>query len=652
MSEHTHPLSDAGLATAFNLGPIILSITRLADGRFVEINERFLSATGYTRDEVLGRTPLELGLWVEPERRADGLRRLTHGQPVREVEADFRMKNGEVRTCLMSAELIELNGELCALTALTDIVERKRAEAVLERYHLLSERTRAIILFLRPDGRIADANAAAVAAYGYDRATLLGKTLRDLRAEETWPPLAAQMLEAESGGVMFTTTHRRCDGSHFPVEVSSIGADVGGEHLLLSIIRDITDRQQAEQERAELLAREHAARIAAEDAVGRVAQLQALTAALARALTPLEVAEISMDHALMALGAQQGQLALIGASGDRLDLVAPAAAGQIALDSADPLAQAARTHALVVAGAGEQGQHICVAVPLIIEDQTVGALALRFGAQRVIGDSEYGLLWALALQCAQALQRTHLYEAERRARSAAEAAVQVRDTFLSTAAHELKTPLTVLLGNSQLLDRRLTAAGTLSERERRLLRVVGEQAMRLNQLITTMLDISRLEARQLTISRAPFDLGGLTRRVVDELRAMLTRHTLTYQAPDEALMIDGDEMRLEQVLHNLLGNAAKYSPEGGAITMAVERRQGMICVSVSDHGIGIPAQNLASLFQRFYRAENVDTHQISGMGIGLYVVRAIVELHGGSVEVASAEGSGATFTVSLPALPA
>jgi signal transduction histidine kinase len=113
-------------------------------------------------------------------------------------------------------------------------------------------------------------------------------------------------------------------------------------------------------------------------------------------------------------------------------------------------------------------------------------------------------------------------------------------------------------------------------------------------------------------------------------------------------MIEGDELRLEQVLQNLLSNAMKYSPAGGPITMRVERQAGEVSVSVADEGIGIPQASLPKLFQRFYRADNVDPQQISGMGIGLYVVRAIVELHGGRVEVASREAGGSIFTIYLP----
>jgi PAS domain S-box-containing protein len=492
MSDHVDNPVDTGLATAFSLGPVILTITRIADGRFVEVNERFTAVTGYTRAEVLGRTPLEIGLWINPAKRADGLRRLREGQPVREIEAEFRMKNGELRTCLMSADLIELHGEPCALTALTDITERKQVEAILARYHLLSERTRDIMLFIRPDGQIVEANASAVAAYGEDRATLLTRNIRDLCTLAEAPRFAVQLSQIDAQGTLFTTVQRRSDGSTFPAEVSLIGADSGGQPLLLSIIRDTTEREQAEVERAKLLEREQAAR------------------------------------------------------------------------------------------------------------------------------------------------------------AAAEAAVQVRDTFLSTAAHELKTPLTVLAGNIQLLQRRITHDTVVQERDERLLHVVGEQATRLNRLIAVMLDLSRLQSDQLTITRAPLDIAALVRRVVEEMLPALTLHTLTCSLPDQPAWIEGDELRLEQVLQNLLSNAVKYSPDGGPITVRLEPQGPSVRLTVADQGIGIPQANLPQLFQRFYRADNVG-EQISGMGIGLHVVRAIVELHGGQVDVVSPETGGSIFTVSLPA---
>jgi signal transduction histidine kinase len=126
------------------------------------------------------------------------------------------------------------------------------------------------------------------------------------------------------------------------------------------------------------------------------------------------------------------------------------------------------------------------------------------------------------------------------------------------------------------------------------------------------------------------------------------RHTIVYSDTGSPLTVEGDELRLEQVLHNLISNAVKYSPAGGSIMVRVEQRGSRACVAVRDQGIGIPAASLPRLFTRFYRAENVDPLNISGMGIGLFVVREIVSLHGGTIEVDSQEQQGSTFTVCLP----
>jgi signal transduction histidine kinase len=245
-------------------------------------------------------------------------------------------------------------------------------------------------------------------------------------------------------------------------------------------------------------------------------------------------------------------------------------------------------------------------------------------------------------------ERSRLLVREQQARAAAEAAVQLREQFLSIASHELKTPLTTLLGNTQLLRRRVKREGGLSERNQQALGVIEQQATRLKKLIEALLDISRIQNGQLAIVHQRIDLDALARRMVREVQPILQRHTIEYIGADVPLLIEGDELRLEQVLQNMLQNAVKYSPSGGAITVQTAAQNGHVYVSISDQGIGIPQESLPHLFQRFYRAENAEAKHISGMGVGLYLVKEIVTLHGGTIEVASTEGAGSTFTIRLP----
>lgn len=237
---------------------------------------------------------------------------------------------------------------------------------------------------------------------------------------------------------------------------------------------------------------------------------------------------------------------------------------------------------------------------------------------------------------------------EQSARAEAEAAVFARDRFLSIAAHELKTPLTALLGSIQLFERRITREHKLEERQLRSLNVITGQALRLNRMIEALFDASRIEAGQFQIEQGVIDLDQLLRRIVEDFQASLERHILVIEPSPEPLPVLGDEIRLEQVFQNLIQNSIKYSPAGDTIEVRIAREGPNATVAVSDHGIGIPQSALPHLFERFYRAENASEQRIHGMGIGLFVVREIVRQHNGMINVESEQGKGSTFTVTLP----
>jgi excisionase family DNA binding protein/PAS domain S-box-containing protein len=295
------------------------------------------------------------------------------------------------------------------------------------------------------------------------------------------------------------------------------------------------------------------------------------------------------------------------------------------------------------------GLYSTVCVPLLIEGQAVGTIALvRSDSLRRYGPDDLALAQELARRAAVALENARLYARAERAREQAEAALRQRDAFFSIAAHELRTPLTSLIGQAQLLQRRGVREGSLSERDQRSVEVVISQAQRLHRLVLALLDLARIEQGRLSIEPAPLELGALLTRVVGELQPMLERHLLAVALPDEPLIVLGDELRLEQVLQNLIANGLRYSPPGSMVAVRLERSGDQALLAVSDQGIGIPADALPQLFQRFFRAENAAAHHRSGLGIGLYVVREIVALHGGAVEVESVEGQGSSFRVTLP----
>lgn len=248
----------------------------------------------------------------------------------------------------------------------------------------------------------------------------------------------------------------------------------------------------------------------------------------------------------------------------------------------------------------------------------------------------------------QLREREDQLRREREARAQIEATARQRDAFLMILAHELRTPLTVLLGNAQLLLRRVKREALFSARDQRLVQIIMDQAARLSTMVQLHFDIARLETNQLRLDRAALEVGALAQQVVAEVQPTLTRHTVTYHGPATPLWIDGDALRLIQALHNLLQNAIKYSPAGGDVQVRVEPHGSMVVITVSDEGMGIPPADLPLLFQRFYRASNVDERQISGLGVGLYLVNELIVLHGGAITVESAVGQGSAFRISLP----
>ena len=247
----------------------------------------------------------------------------------------------------------------------------------------------------------------------------------------------------------------------------------------------------------------------------------------------------------------------------------------------------------------------------------------------------------LALEGAQAAQA----EAER--------ALAARDDFMSMVSHDLKQPLGVIQAYADLAQRRLRRADTRAPAQigDSLGKIEGA-ARRMTAFINELLDVAHLRAGQrLDLEVRPTDLVALARRVVAEQQQTTEHHRLQVTAPVPELVGDYDATRLERVLTNLVSNAIKYSPAGGAITISVREdvdgAAAWSVMEVRDEGMGIPATDLPYIFERFRRGTNV-MGQIGGSGIGLASAQQIVEQHGGSIGVESVEGRGTTFTVRLP----
>jgi signal transduction histidine kinase len=237
--------------------------------------------------------------------------------------------------------------------------------------------------------------------------------------------------------------------------------------------------------------------------------------------------------------------------------------------------------------------------------------------------------------------------AERAARDAAEAALRVRDEFLSTASHELRTPITVLGVQAQLMVRRWERSGELeTERALRALRTIGNQADKLGRLVNQLLDVSRLHSGRLRIEPVGTDLPPLIEQVVAVSQGLSDQHPISVDAP-EHLEWSVDPLRLEQVLMNLFDNAMKYSPDGAPIQVTLTKKDaGDLELSVRDFGPGIEPDKRDHIFDRFYQAN--DGYARTGLGLGLYLSRNIIELHGGELVAEFPPDGGTRFVVRLP----
>lgn len=223
---------------------------------------------------------------------------------------------------------------------------------------------------------------------------------------------------------------------------------------------------------------------------------------------------------------------------------------------------------------------------------------------------------------------------------------RVKSTFISVISHELKTPVALIKGYADTLLREDAHWDRKTTRES--LQVILEETERLNQLIDNLLDASRLQAGALHMEIGEVALDALAERVADRFRTQTQIHQIAVHFPADFPIVKGDATRLEQVLNNLVSNAIKYSPAGGLIEISGRILPDEVSVTVSDQGVGIPLEEQAHVFERFYRGARERHQRTPGTGLGLYLAKAIVEAHGGRIGVKSNPGEGAAFTFTLP----
>ena len=516
-----------------------------------------------------------------------------------------------------------------------------------ELYRLLVENIRDYAVYvLDPEGNVVTWNAGAERIKGYAASEIIGKhfSLFYPHADRArGRPARSLAIASETGQYEEYGWRLRKDGTQFwaNVIITPLRDKGGVARGFVKVTRDLTERKRNDDERAALLA-------ITEEALTHLDLSDLLDAVLDRIKTTLAVDTIAVllldevDQVLVARASKGVEEEV--ERGVRIPL-GRGFAGRIAAERR-PIVLPDVDHADVLNPILRE-KHISslAGVPLSIQGRVIGVLHVGSLTPRDFTAADVNFLQIVGDRVALAIEHARLFNEARSARreaSDAESALRAREEFLSVAAHELKTPMTSAKIAAQLLQRSFKDA-SLDPAQRRSIDTIERQISKLGRLAAQLLDTVRMHAGPLTLHIAPIDLVQVTREVIDEAADLSARHKITLTAPP-SLQMNADAIRLGQVLLNLLENAVKFMPDGGNIEVTLSSVSRNAVVSVRDHGVGVAAGHLPRIFERFYQASD----NRSGMGLGLYIARQIVEQHGGTIYAESPPDGGTRFVVSLP----
>jgi PAS domain S-box-containing protein len=619
-----------------------------ADGTILRANLAELTMLGYSADEYIGHRITEFH--VDHDVIQDILRGLRAGETVRAREARMRCRDGSIKHVLIDSSVLWENGRFIHTRCFTrDISEQTRAEETRLRLAAIVESSEDAIIGKDLEGTITSWNRGAEALYGYTAEEIVGRPVSVLIPPEhqnDFPSIMERLRRGER--IEHYETVRLCkDGRRVDValSVSPIRTADGKIQGASKIARDITFRKRAEEalrrqsERLRLLWEAAAVLLTADDP-------DAMLRTVHRKIGPHLGVDAYVNYMVDEGGAA---LRLSSSDGVSLESAGPFArlnfgqgiSGTVALhrrpftatriqQSNDPNTQALKA----------LGVRACVCSPLLAGDRLLGTLSFASRTKDHFDDEEVAFIETICHYVTVASERlrlvTELKEAGLR-----------KDEFLAMLAHELRNPLAPIRSAVKVLNLK----GSAVPEARWSREVIERQVQHLTRLVDDLLDISRITRNKLVLQKSRIELGDVIRGAVDASRPLVEQygHELTVSLPSPPVYVDGDAVRLSQVFQNLLNNAAKYTESGGRIWLTAEREGDGVVVQVKDTGIGVPRDTLPRLFEMFYQADRSLERTQSGLGVGLALVRRLVEAHGGSVEARSEGlGTGSEFVVRLP----
>ena len=516
----------------------------------------------------------------------------------------------------------------------------------------------ALVAYVDTEERYRFNNHAYEQWFGRPPNELYGRTVREVLGEKAYAAVAAHVRAALAGRrVTFEDMLVYADGRSRHVQATytpDVAAD-GAVQGFVGLVTDITDYKRADEDRTELRR--------------RAEELARTARTLRESVDASEVAEGIGQSVLPLFGARaavlwlmqpDGSLACVAVAGRWLERFKPGdrlppgtgLVGRAALEGRAVWTPDLVNEPTVVLtdefrqNVTDAGHHAVAAVPLQVKGKIIGAMSTAHTEVRTFSRTEMELLQAFADQAALAIWNVQLLAREQTARAEAEAANRAKDRFLALLAHELRNPLAPILTAAVVIRR--TGAPPAIDRS---LGIVERQTRHLARLLDDLLDVSRITRGMVELRREPVALERALREALEAARPLVEEmeHTVSLSLPPTSLHVWADPTRLEQILVNVLNNAAKYTPRKGRITVSAIEEDGEALVRVSDTGIGISSEMLPYIFDLFAQGDQSLAHSSGGLGVGLTLVRRLVELHGGRVSVQSdGAGHGSEFTIRMP----
>jgi len=655
-----------------DLSALYRSIVQSADDAIssLDLNETITSWNraaeklyGYDAKEVIGKSNR---LIIPPDRYAeedDVIRRLKSGEGVQHHDTVRVRKDGTRIEVAITASAIQQNGNIIGVSKIArGISEQKKAERNGARLVAIVESSDDAIVAKDVNGIITSWNRAAERMFGYSANEAIGQSIRLIIPEDHQHEEDTILDRIRRGESVqhFETIRCRKDGSCFPISVTvSPIRDAAGIIIGASkIARDITERRRAEAlaQRVQWQA-EFVARMA--EVLSGPLHYEARLKGLVEIAVPAMADWAALDtvepdgrvRRLAVAHADPGKTELGTEIRRRFeDSITPCNARQVIRTGKGMFIPEVTDAVMVAAANGDDkrlglmrglGLTSCVCVPLATSERAFAALTLataESGRQYSIEDLHFAE--DVASRAALMVDNARAYEAVQKASS-------VKDEFLATLSHELRTPLNAILGYARMLR----ADMVKPEKLPRTYETIERNTTSLTKMVEDILDVSRVVSGKMRLNMQAVELPLVVHEAVATVmpaaEAKLIRLETTVDPQVGA--VSGDPDRLRQVVWNLLSNAVKFTPKQGRIQVRLERVNSSVEIVVSDTGIGIRADFLPHIFERFRQADSAAGREHAGLGLGLAIVRNLVELHGGTVYATSGgEGQGATFRVRLP----